>query len=174
MELGYFQKDVLIEKLAKKFYAIQGYVVPESYRMQSATHPAERACVPMALFAIQEFESIEDECSDEEVEEDSSETDSTKKVITWFGEFWKFGDREQIKERVQDYIISLNCLTDTESDKLGEWTWEDFSSFKKITKKYPMPEVAEAQVDWKKVGAFIHELFGVSFHEDEELEDEED
>ncbi|WP_176726881.1 hypothetical protein [Nostoc sp. KVJ20] len=35
MELGYFQKDVLIEKLAKKFYAIQGYVVPESYRMQS-------------------------------------------------------------------------------------------------------------------------------------------
>ena len=28
-----------------------------------------------------------------------------------------------------------------------------------------MPEVAEAQVDWKKVGAFIHELFGVSFHE---------
>ncbi|MBC1295164.1 hypothetical protein GNF11_09230 [Nostoc sp. UCD122] len=70
MELGYFQKDVLIEKLAKKFYAIQGYVVPESYRMQSATHPAERACVAMALFAIQEFESIEDECSDEEVEED--------------------------------------------------------------------------------------------------------
>ena len=45
MELGYFQKDVLIEKLAKKFYAIQGYIVPEGYRMQSATHPAERACV---------------------------------------------------------------------------------------------------------------------------------
>ena len=43
MELGYFQKDVLIEKLAKKFYAIQGYIVAEGYRMP--THPAERACV---------------------------------------------------------------------------------------------------------------------------------
>ncbi|BDI20474.1 hypothetical protein ANSO36C_62760 (plasmid) [Nostoc cf. commune SO-36] len=65
MELGYFQKDVLIEKLAKKFYAIQGYVVPESYRMQSATHPAERACVAMALFAVEEFQLITEEESDE-------------------------------------------------------------------------------------------------------------
>ncbi|AUB43470.1 hypothetical protein COO91_09651 (plasmid) [Nostoc flagelliforme CCNUN1] len=56
MELGYFQKDVLIEKLAKKFYALLGYVVPESYRMQSATHPAERACVAMAFTAIEEIE----------------------------------------------------------------------------------------------------------------------
>ena len=56
MELGIFQKDALIEKLAKKFYAIQGYVVPESYRMQSATHPAERACVAMAITAIEEVE----------------------------------------------------------------------------------------------------------------------
>jgi hypothetical protein len=30
MELGIFQKDALIEKLAKKFYAIQGYVVPRA------------------------------------------------------------------------------------------------------------------------------------------------
>ncbi|WP_341532157.1 hypothetical protein WKK05_40045 (plasmid) [Nostoc sp. UHCC 0302] len=60
MELGYFQKDVLIEKLARNFYAIQGYVVPEGYRMQSATHPAERACVAMAIFAVEEFESIND------------------------------------------------------------------------------------------------------------------
>lgn len=65
MELGYFQKDVLIEKLAKKFYAIQGYVVPESYRMQSATHPAERACVAMAIFAVEEFQLIIEEESDE-------------------------------------------------------------------------------------------------------------
>lgn len=70
MELGYFQKDTLNEKLAKKFYAIQGYVVPESYRMQSATHPAERACVAMALYAIEEFESIEDESSETEEEEE--------------------------------------------------------------------------------------------------------
>jgi hypothetical protein len=31
MELGFFQKDALIEKLAKKFYAIQGYVVRKDY-----------------------------------------------------------------------------------------------------------------------------------------------
>jgi hypothetical protein len=37
-----------------------------------------------------------------------------------------------------------------------------------------MPEVDETQVDWKKVGAFIHDLFGVGFYEDEELEEDED
>jgi hypothetical protein len=59
VEIGLFQRDVLIEKLAKKFYAIQGYVVPESYRMvRFATHPAERACVAMAFFAVEEFKSI--------------------------------------------------------------------------------------------------------------------
>lgn len=74
MELGYFQKDVLIEKLAKKFYAIQGYVVPESYRMQSATHPAERACVAMAIFAVEEFELINYSSSGYE-DDDEYETD---------------------------------------------------------------------------------------------------
>ena len=172
MELGYFQKDVLIEKLAKKFYAIQGYVVRDDYRMQSATHPAERACVAMALVALVEFESIESDSDSQS--EDEEETDSTEKIIAWLREFWKFGDREQIRERVQDYIISLNYLTESESDKLGEWTWEDFSSFKRITKKYPMPEVDCNQVNWKKVGTFIHELFGVNFYEDEELEEDED
>ena len=70
MELGIFQKDALIEKLAKKFYAILGYVVPEDYRMQSATHPAERACVSMALFAIGEFESILAEFELEQLKEE--------------------------------------------------------------------------------------------------------
>jgi hypothetical protein len=108
------------------------------------------------------------------VDSDESEIDSTEKVISWFRKFCQTGDKEQIRDRVQDYIISPNYLTESKSDKLGEWTWEDFSSFKRITKNYPMPEVDCSQVDWKKVGAFIHELFGVSFHEDEELEDEED
>jgi len=65
MELGYFQKDALIEKLAKKFYAILGYVVREDYWMQSATHPQERACVAMAIFAVEEFQLITEEESDE-------------------------------------------------------------------------------------------------------------
>jgi hypothetical protein len=75
MEIGLFQKDALIEKLARKFYAIQGYVVPESYRMQSATHPAERACVAMALFAVEEFELINDSLEGYE-DVDEYETDS--------------------------------------------------------------------------------------------------
>ncbi|AUB43518.1 hypothetical protein COO91_09699 (plasmid) [Nostoc flagelliforme CCNUN1] len=70
MQLGYFQKDALIEKLAKKFYAILGYVVPESYRMQSATHPAERACVAMAIFAVEEFELILAEFELEQLKEE--------------------------------------------------------------------------------------------------------
>ncbi|MBD2683337.1 MULTISPECIES: hypothetical protein [Nostoc] len=56
MELGLFQKDALIEKLAQVFYRIQGYTVPQNYRMQNSTHPAEKACVAMALVAIEEVE----------------------------------------------------------------------------------------------------------------------
>ena len=56
MELGLFQKDTLIEKLAQAFYRIQGYTVPQNYRMQNSTHPAEKACVAMALVAIEEVE----------------------------------------------------------------------------------------------------------------------
>ncbi|MBD2472193.1 hypothetical protein [Nostoc sp. FACHB-145] len=55
-ELGIFQTDALIEKLAKAFYRLQGYVVRQDYRMQDSTHPAEKACVAMALVAIEEVE----------------------------------------------------------------------------------------------------------------------
>ncbi|MBD2471498.1 hypothetical protein [Nostoc sp. FACHB-145] len=56
MELGLFQTDALVEKLAKAFYRLQGYVVRDNYRMQDSTHPAEKACVAMALVAIEEVE----------------------------------------------------------------------------------------------------------------------
>ncbi|WP_341531398.1 hypothetical protein WKK05_37435 (plasmid) [Nostoc sp. UHCC 0302] len=75
MQLGYFQKDVLIEKLARNFYTIQGYVVPEDYRMQLATHPQERACVAMAIFAVEEFESINGLSEEYEDDDDEYETD---------------------------------------------------------------------------------------------------
>ena len=68
MELGIFQKDVLIEKLAKEFYRIQGYVVREDYRMQDATHPHERACVQMAITAIEELELAFADADDDEDE----------------------------------------------------------------------------------------------------------
>lgn len=68
MELGLFQKDVLIEKLAKEFYRIQGFVVREDYRMQDATHPHERACVQMAITAIEEVESALADLDDQDEE----------------------------------------------------------------------------------------------------------
>ncbi|MBD2498963.1 hypothetical protein [Nostoc sp. FACHB-280] len=66
-ELGLFQTDALIEKLAKAFYRLQGYVVRDNYRMQDSTHPAEKACVAMALVAIEEVEFELTGNDDEEV-----------------------------------------------------------------------------------------------------------
>jgi hypothetical protein len=42
--------------------------------MQSATHPAERACVAMAIFAVEEFELIND-LSEEDEDDDEYKTD---------------------------------------------------------------------------------------------------
>lgn len=75
MELGIFQKDALVEKLAKAFYAIQGYVVRPDYRMQEATHPQEKACVEMAFTAIEEVEFALAGLDEDEDEEE--------KIITW-------------------------------------------------------------------------------------------
>ncbi|MBD2457306.1 hypothetical protein H6G80_24920 [Nostoc sp. FACHB-87] len=66
-ELGLFQTDALIEKLAKAFYRLQGYVVRQDYQMQDSTHPAEKACVAMALVAIEEVEFELTGNDDEEV-----------------------------------------------------------------------------------------------------------
>jgi hypothetical protein len=70
MELGVFYRDLLIERLAKKFYAVQGYHVSDNYKMQTATHPQEVACVKMAIIAIEEFEIILKDCKEEEEEEE--------------------------------------------------------------------------------------------------------
>lgn len=169
MKLGLLQKDELVETLAREFYAIQGYQIPQDYRMQSSINSKEKACVAMALFALQTFQSLD--CVPEP--EVTQEVVDTQKVTEWFSEFWRYGDREQIRVRVQDSIICYG-LTESEIDKLGAWTWEDFSNFKKITKRYPMPSVKEEQVDWKKVGVFIYELFGLNFEDDEQDKDDDD
>ncbi|MBD2364660.1 hypothetical protein H6G36_26390 [Anabaena minutissima FACHB-250] len=75
MELGIFQKDALIEKLAKKFYALLGYVVRDDYRMQSSNHPTEKACFEMAITAIEEVEFA---FADLDTHEDEDE-----ETITW-------------------------------------------------------------------------------------------
>ena len=51
--IGFFERDVLIEEFAKKFYAYMGYHVRNDYRMQEATHPTEVMCVEMAIWAIE-------------------------------------------------------------------------------------------------------------------------
>ena len=66
-ELGLFQTDALIEKLAKAFYKCLDYVVREDYRMQDSTHPTEIACVAMALTAIEEVESALSDDEDAEI-----------------------------------------------------------------------------------------------------------
>lgn len=72
MELGLLEKDALIEKLAREFYRIQGYVVRGDYRMQDGTHPHEKACVEMAFTAIEEVEfALADLDEDEEEEENT-------------------------------------------------------------------------------------------------------
>jgi len=53
--ISFLERDAVIERLARKFYALQGCEVPDDYRMQSATHPQERLCVAMAIEAINEL-----------------------------------------------------------------------------------------------------------------------
>lgn len=52
--------------LARRFYAIPGYAVPEGYRFEQATHPHEVACWAMAGAACDRLLGTErDEVLDE-------------------------------------------------------------------------------------------------------------
>lgn len=169
MELELLEQNELVETLAREFYSIQGYQIPPQYRMQSSTHPIEKSCVAMALFAIQKFQSLH--CV---FEENTRTLTDTQKVIDWFRKLWRRGDKDQIKERVQDYIINVYYIEEDDVDKLGQLTWEDFTSFESITQNYPLPQIDTSLVDWKSVGVFIHDLFDVRFHEDDEDDDDDE
>jgi len=52
-KIGLFEKDSLIEELAREFYKLQGCNFPEGKRMQESTHPAERFCVAAAVIAVE-------------------------------------------------------------------------------------------------------------------------
>lgn len=65
--------DIIAEanELAREFYAIRGYVVPEGYRFDKATHPHETACWQMAEVAYErllatELSEVLKEIEDEE------------------------------------------------------------------------------------------------------------
>lgn len=70
MEFRLFERDALIERLAKRFLAIKGYIVPESYRMQSEkNHPRSKVAVAMALATIKELKLILSEREKDEEDE---------------------------------------------------------------------------------------------------------
>ena len=46
-------------ELAREFYRLRGYVVPEGYRFDLATHPHEVACWAMAEAAFEMIEGTE-------------------------------------------------------------------------------------------------------------------
>jgi hypothetical protein len=45
--------------LARQFYALMGYVVPDGYRFDRAPHPHERRCWQMAAVAFWELLSTD-------------------------------------------------------------------------------------------------------------------
>jgi len=60
----------LAQELAREFYRLRGYVVPEGYRFDRATHPHEQMCWAMAAAAFDmiegtELSEIADELEDE-------------------------------------------------------------------------------------------------------------
>ena len=55
-QLGTIERLHLIERLARRFYKLQGCNFPEDKMMQESNHPAEKLCVAMAIAAIEEFE----------------------------------------------------------------------------------------------------------------------
>ena len=57
MKLGIFERNAMIEDLAKKFCALQGYNFSADKMMQESEHPRARLYVAMAVVAIEEFES---------------------------------------------------------------------------------------------------------------------
>jgi len=56
-ELGYMERYVVAEKLARAFYSLMGYKAPEEPHdcMAKSQHPQEQACYAMAWEAITFF-----------------------------------------------------------------------------------------------------------------------
>lgn len=52
--------------LARRFYQAMGYVRPEGYRFDKATHPQEVLCWQLAVIACDEYDGTDlDECVSE-------------------------------------------------------------------------------------------------------------
>jgi hypothetical protein len=62
-------------ELAREFYRLQGYVVPEGYRFDKATHPQESRCWDMAhaAFDMLTGTDLTEICIELEEDEDGQE-----------------------------------------------------------------------------------------------------
>lgn len=63
-------------QLAGMFYRRQGYKVPDGYRFDQATHPAEVACWDMAVMAYEHIEATDLENAIAEEQESEPEEGS--------------------------------------------------------------------------------------------------
>lgn len=63
-------------RLAEMFYRCQGYKVPEGYRFDRATHPAETACWDMAVMAYDHIEATDLESAVAEEEDTDVEKEA--------------------------------------------------------------------------------------------------
>jgi len=62
-------------ELARQFYQSMGYVVPEGYRFDEATHPQEQGCWTMACIAYDHIQGTDlTECLAEWLDEEAAET----------------------------------------------------------------------------------------------------
>jgi uncharacterized protein YaaW (UPF0174 family) len=55
-ELGYFQRQALIEKLTLKFAQLNGYQIEENLNINDAQHPQIKMWMAMAQMAVSELE----------------------------------------------------------------------------------------------------------------------
>jgi hypothetical protein len=99
-------------------------------------------------------------------------TSQTDKVIKWLENIikknkWSLPVLAEIKARVQ-LDIDTHFITNEELDYLAEVTWDDWTSFGRIMKNYPLPEIELDKIDWVKVGQFLVEVLQLRLWPDEE------
>ncbi|WP_026736144.1 hypothetical protein [Fischerella sp. PCC 9605] len=67
-ELGYFQRQALIEKLVQRFAAINGYNIEPFVQILDANHPQIKIWIAMAEAAVEEMENVINVYVNEEIE----------------------------------------------------------------------------------------------------------
>lgn len=74
------QEEIIIaaNQLAREFYSIMGYVVPDGKRFDKSTHPQERTCWEMACYAFDFIEGTDVKNTLQEWEDEQAEEQGDK------------------------------------------------------------------------------------------------